>query len=218
MRKKKTSSEYDLQLFEKEIDVIRIAEYITARTPILHECIEGHQWKVSPDSILSKGRRCPICAGNKKKTPIQYEQELKSKNIKYTPKENYINWCSPISHECDKCLHIWKAIPNNILRGQGCPNCAIYGFNPEKPAVLYYIKIGEYYKIGITNRTIEERFKKDYDKPIIIIRVVWYSKGKYARQLEQRLLKANNRVTVPNYLKSGGNTELFVNPINWLDE
>ena len=218
MRKKKTNSEYDLQLFERELDLERLEDYITARTPILHRCIEDHTWKVAPDAILSKGRGCPICAGNIRKTTLQYNEELIAKKLNYTAIGPYINWRSSISHRCNTCEYIWNAIPNNILSGQGCPSCAKYGFDPDSPAILYYIKIGEYYKVGITKRNIKARFSKDPSKPIIVIRFIWFEKGKYARELEQELLSINNRITVPNYLVSGGNTELFLNPIQWIKE
>lgn len=207
--KTKTHEQYESELFEKEIDYYPVERYIKAKIPVLHECLFGHQWKAAPDKILS-GRGCPYCNGGVKKT--NYTEELIEKQIPYKPLEVYINWETPILHECLN-GHRWKAIPNNILKGQGCPSCAQYGFKPDKPAILYYIKIGTYYKIGITNRSVQERFKNDRDKSIEIIRLINFDKGSEAKALEKKILKDYPPIIADNYLKSGGNSELYLSPI-----
>jgi len=201
--KKLSNSDYQQLLFEKEIDFINLEDYIDSKTPILHECIAGHIWKVIPNSILY-GQGCPECAGNKKKDTKSYQAQTL-----YQVLEPYINSVTPISHKCDK-DHIWKASPNNILRGRGCPSCSKSGFDPLLPAKLYYIKIGDYYKLGITNRSIRERFYGD-NKPIEILLERNFLIGKDAYIKEQELLAQykDYRITVPGYLRSKGNTELF---------
>ena len=118
----------------------------------------------------------------------------------------------PIKHKCKE-GHIWAVAPNNILKGQGCPSCAKFGFDYNKAAILYYIKVGDYYKVGVTNRSIEERFHKE-KQPIEILGFCNFEKGSDAKQLETLLLNSVNRITVPNYLRYGGNTELFKEPLN----
>lgn len=207
--KTKSHEEYEMELFNREIDYFPIDRYIKAKIPILHECLYGHTWLVAPDKILS-GRGCPHCNGGIKKT--NYKEELVTKGIKYTPIEDYVNWETPILHSCPN-GHTWKGIPNNILKGQGCPNCAVYGFSQDKPAILYYIKIGMYYKIGITNRNIQARFKRDKDKPIEVLKVIEFNTGREAMDLEKRIFQEHPPLVVDGYLKSGGNTELFIVPI-----
>ena len=60
----------------------------------------------------------------KKKTNEQFVEELKLKNPKVIPLESYINAISPILLKCNLCGYKWSGIPNNILRGEGCPACA----------------------------------------------------------------------------------------------
>jgi len=216
MGKLKTSHEYSQQLFEREIDFIPLEEYKGANTKILHQCINEHIWSVEPNSIL-RGFGCPKCASNRKCSHEEYLVKLRNKGIRYQPIELYINALTPILHKCNK-GHEWKVKPSHVLNYSGCNKCTYSTFDPDSPAILYYIKIGEYYKVGITKRNIKARFSKDPSKPIIVIRFIWFEKGKYARELEQELLSINNRITVPNYLVSGGNTELFLNPIQWIKE
>lgn len=43
----------------------------------------------------------------------------------YTPLEEYINNKTKILVRHNQCGHEWNIIPSNILKGQGCPKCAI---------------------------------------------------------------------------------------------
>lgn len=151
-----------------------------------------------------------------------YENALLNKEAEAYPLEEYIDSRTPIMHACTE-GHEWKARPSNILSGSGCPSCANYGFDTTKPALLYYIKIMDgyksYYKIGITNRTIVDRFESDKDKDIKVLLEEYYSSGIEARNREQSILNEfkYKRVCVPKLLKSGGNTELFEEDILNLD-
>lgn len=63
---KKTTKDYQQIISFKVLE-----EYINEATPILHECVVGHQWKVKPNNILSGKQGCPECAksGFKRKKP-----------------------------------------------------------------------------------------------------------------------------------------------------
>lgn len=60
----------------------------------------------------------------KKKTHEEYVEELAIKNPDLEVLERYINATTPISHRCKIDMYEWKAVPNNLLRGHGCPKCA----------------------------------------------------------------------------------------------
>lgn len=208
MTKKLTHSEYEHKLNDCEIDFWPIEQYVNSNTPILHECVKGHQWKVRPARILAGGG-CPQCSYKVPSTE-DYNNEILQKGI--ITLDEYVNSRTAINHICTE-GHVWKATPSTIRHRSGCPICNRQGFDPTKPAILYYIRIGHYYKIGITTRTVAERFRADKDKPLIVIAEIKFDCGRDARIAEQALLKQVNRVTVPGYLKSGGNTELFLEPI-----
>lgn len=98
------------------------------------------------------------------------------------------------------------------IKGQQCPSCAKHGFDPSKPGTLYYLEIngGEVYKIGITNLTVQLRFRS---KELDIIKVIktWdYEVGEDAYIKEQEILKEFKefQYTGVDILKSG-NTEMF---------
>ncbi len=215
-----SNKEYDEKLFEREIDCLRIGDYINARTPILHQGFCGHEWMANPDNIL-RGKGCPRCNGGSLKTTEIYKQELVQKGIDLIAIDEYVNDATPIMHECRN-KHQWKARPTHILQGTNCPHCGYGGFDFSKPAILYYIKFIRnseiYYKIGITNRTIEQRFSREKDKEIKVLKIEKFLTGKEAWDKEQELLHSlPNRVTVKNFLKSSGNTELFNIDILQLD-
>lgn len=89
------------------------------------------------------------------------------------------------------------------MQGNGCPFCGCSGFDKTKPGILYYLKIitennQTLYKIGITNRTVEEKFDIRELQRIEIIKQKLYEKG--------RMHMIGNR----NYSKYTNNTNIKV--------
>lgn len=216
----RTHEDYLEELFEKEIDFEPLETYIDTKTKILHQCIEGHQWCVTPASILA-GKGCPRCSRlYSSKTHEDYLKELFEKEINYEPVETYINANTKIRHQCVK-GHQWYVTPSDILKGRGCPHCASNRFDSEKPAILYYLKVDAYYKIGITSRTVEKRFFLSEDKEkITVLFEKYYERGEYAYEQEQAILKefADYRIHVPGLLRGAGNTELFTEDVLQFDK
>ena len=56
------------------------------------------------------------------KTHHTFVQELGGRGL--YPIEGYVNARTKIAFECEVCGRRWESTPNNILRGQGCPDCA----------------------------------------------------------------------------------------------
>ena len=102
-----------------------VETYKGALTKILHRCsICGHEWYPTPNSILT-GRGCPECYCTQHKlTHKLYTKRLASKHPYIKPIEQFIATGVPILHKCTKDSYIWKATPNNLLNGIGCPVCA----------------------------------------------------------------------------------------------
>ena len=177
---------------------------------------------MAPSKLLS-GKGCPECLGMAKKTTDTYIEALLEKGIEIAPLEEYTNVKTHILHECLACGHKWNATPNKILMGRGCPGCSKTGYNPDLPGTLYYIKIENFpeifYKIGITNRSIKERFQRDSDKTITVLLEKHFDKGSDAAKEEKEILQKYKslRQKTPGFLKSGGNTELFEEDILGLD-
>lgn len=206
---KKTHKQYELELCEKEIDFVPLEEYKGANIKILHECFNGHKMLKAPSAVL-RGHGCATCSGNKLKTTEQYIKDLEGRNISVL--EQYINNATPILHECNICNTQWKAQPGVVKIKTGCPSCANSGFDKTKPAILYLFKYKNYYKLGISNRTLKARYVYDNINEFEIIFIKKYEIGAKAELMERKLKKRYNnlRVVVPGLLKSGGNTELFM--------
>lgn len=67
IKKKKTKDTkwYKERLAEKNIQIIPLEEYITAKTKIKHLCLKHNvEWYVTPDSVL-RGSGCPQCGKEK---------------------------------------------------------------------------------------------------------------------------------------------------------
>lgn len=112
--------------------------------------------------------------------------------------------------------------PSDHLKGTGCTSCAKYGFDKNKPAILYYIKIeidgSIFYKIGITNIGIDARFKKHKEK-ITILFAKQFEIGQSALEEERRILKLFKEyryIGLPVIID--GNTELFIQDVLGVDK
>jgi len=102
------------------------SEYINARTKLIWECSEGHQWKSIPDNI-KRGSWCPKCsritlAESKKLSMKEMIDLAKQRNGKCLS-EIYANANQKLLWECSE-GHQWESIPNSIKRGSWCPVCS----------------------------------------------------------------------------------------------
>lgn len=129
---------------------------------------------------------------------------------------------------CKQCGYTFKRIPSAHMftKCTHCPNCSSYGFNPKISAYLYYLKITTednqvLYKIGITNRTVEQRFNLTDLQKIEIVKQKLYEVGSEALEWETKLKYKYKQYqyTGPAVLKDG-NTELFTEDIiaMWYNE
>ena len=110
--------------------------------------------------------------------------------------------------------------PYNHLKGNGCPACASSGFDKNKPAILYYLSVheGKYYKIGITNRSVTERFSTEELKAIEIVRTWEFSEGSGAYAMEQMILEEFKEYTYKGHpVLHTGNSEIFTIDVLSLD-
>lgn len=163
-----------------------------------------------------RGKGCDKCAheavGKVKRTKFDKFISLSRKvhgdkyvYLNYNKLSDFVTITCPIHGD-------FKQLGSSHIQGCGCPNCAEYGFSKDKPAILYYLSIdnGKYFKIGVTNRTVELRFStKDLTK-IEIINVWEYTKGKDAYTREQELLNMFKEYKhVGADILDSGNSELF---------
>ncbi len=87
----------------------------------------GYKWQATVNGRTS-GHGCPKCAelkkGPKRKSHETFLQELKVINPKIELIGTYAVSTEKVMCRCSVCAHEWYALPGNLLKGKGCPECA----------------------------------------------------------------------------------------------
>lgn len=173
-----------------------------------------------------RGAGCPRCNGiiaskeEASSTFIAVSVALHGDKYDYTEVE--YKTASTKVHIICKEHGVFMQTPASHKRGDGCPKCAVHGFNKEKNAIMYYIKVKHnddtLYKIGITNKTIIERFTASDRSKISVIAIWEFAVGVEAYNKEQELLQEHSAYKYTgDTILSSGNTELFTHDVLGLD-
>lgn len=145
-------------------DYSLIGEYVNARTPIeiRHERC-GYEWETTPYSFTGMGTRCPNCNGGVTLTQEQFEGRiLKRYGTEYNIVGTYINNRTPIKVNHIKCGMTWEPYPDNLLRGNGCPQCC-YRSKGELFISKYLDSLGVHYE---REYTFKDLFYKNERYPL----------------------------------------------------
>ena len=162
------------------------------------------------------GHGCIKCGGTGPLTTEEFTERAKQVHKgKYDySKSEYKLTDTKVEIVCPEHGSFWQSAHAH-LSGSGCSACTKSGFNTGKPGILYYLKITtddnqELYKIGITNRSVNERFRLQDLQKIEIVKQRSYENGQDAYDKEQEILKKYKQYKYngPDVLESG-NTELF---------
>lgn len=187
-------------------------------TPVLFSCTEHGNFTIPPWRLLSNVKGCPKCGRTKAHHPTKtdvpklIDKMNKVHNYKYDyskmiftkMKQQHTIVC-PVHGEFQQRL-------TAHLKGTGCPSCASGGFDPKKPGYVYYLSLndGQAYKIGITNRSVKERFNLTELSKITVIWTKYFENGQDCWDTEKRILNEYRQYKyVGNPLLESGNTELF---------
>ena len=200
-------------------------KYSRAHTKIQIICPIHGVFVQKPNAHLN-GQGCSKCKGGIRLTTEQFiENASKVHNdkfdyslVEYTTSRIRIKIICPIHG-------VFEQVPHDHITGRGCALCGRVGFKSNLPGMLYYIIFkhnNEYYfKIGITNRTIKERFELYDRSKIVAVRTWEYENGKDAHDEEQRILKehkdyiynGNNRILKYNEDNNAKHREFFIKDI-----
>lgn len=197
------------------------AVYINTMTKIEIVCKNHGSFWQTPSKHKS-GQGCPQCragkiSASKTKTTTNFIAEAsKVHKGKYTYFNTvYTDALSNVVVTC-KTHGDFSIQAQSHLQGFGCPSCSTGGFNPSKEAILYYLKIngGQAYKIGITNKSVKERFNNSELQIIEVINTWYFSSGADAKYYEEMILNSNtDHKWQKEPLLVSGNTELFTKDI-----
>ncbi len=205
-----------------------IGKYVNALTPRLHRCEIHGENATAPASFWNDGG-CPDCAiiRNAQARVLTKEEVLARDTAAryfdtYPPRGEYKGALSRRLHVCQTHGENW-ILPSSFWVGVGCPGCTNGGYDPFSPGILYYLRITVseevvLYKIGITNRTVTERFTKSDLQLITIIDEWGFDNGRDAWDRERDVLNSFRKYKYlgPNVLSSG-NSELFTHDVLELD-
>ncbi|AUR86672.1 hypothetical protein NVP1088O_24 [Vibrio phage 1.088.O._10N.261.46.A1] len=104
-----------------------------------------------------RGVGCPRCVNNVQLTVDEFiSKALSVHSGKYTyPHRDYVNHKTKVTVLCETHGH-FRQNANSHLSGRGCPDCAEFGFNPDKDSYLYFLLSDtRYLKVGISNHPKE---------------------------------------------------------------
>lgn len=231
-----THKEYVEKLKERHIKTIPIENYKSADIKIKHKCICGNIRNISPSQLYRTGDKCKKCMNDTKLLTENYINKLKEKSITIKLIGEYKGLHTKTEHLCD-CGNIWEVKPSSILHKNTKCGCVKKNnktkldrnFYKDKPTVLYYIRLNEVYKIGITlfNKGIEQSINRRYsgshkDKNIEleIIDYKLYTDGEIAYLNEQEIMEMykEEKYIGENFIKtnkeSGGESECFTKDIH----
>ena len=124
---KLTHKEFMEKFYEKNKHAQNIeilGDYINTNTKILCRCkIDGYEWQVTPNALLTHNYGCPKCAG-KYRTHDEFIKLMKEKQPNIQVLGDYINTNTKILCKCKIDGHEWEPTPSSLLQGTGCPKCA----------------------------------------------------------------------------------------------
>ena len=201
-------------------------QYIGSHTKVCIICPEHGEFYQSPTNHLS-GNGCAKCAAQYSRgkyrlstveTFLAQAKEIHGDKYEYS-KVEWKNTYTSITIICPIHGEFEQTVQSH-LRGQGCPTCAKTGFDKTKPAILYYLSInnGEAYKIGITNKSVKDRFNSTELKKITVLKEWEYPIGYDAYKAEQRILSMYKDFKYKGKaILATGNTELFTTNVLEID-
>ena len=126
---KKTHKQFVDEIKEIHPNIEIIGTYTKMMEPIKCKCkVCGYEWSPVANN-LHNGQGCPGCKNKKtaercRKPHEQFISELANINKDIKVESTYKNAHTKVKCVCNICGHEWEAIPQDLLRGNGCPRCS----------------------------------------------------------------------------------------------
>lgn len=126
MPKRKTHEEFlkdALPIINGRYEIF--GNYINNRTKLKCVCNkDGYEWYSTPKNIFH-GYGCPKCGGTLKLNSEEFRQKISSINNDIELLTSYIDTKHKVKCLCKIDGNVWYALPENLLKGHGCPKCSI---------------------------------------------------------------------------------------------
>ena len=205
-----------------------LVEYTNAKTKVTIICNEHGPFRTLPGHHR-RGCGCPDCADYSASQTDTQDETIKQ----FEETHQYLYDYSLVDYKNAKTKVIiickehgpFDQEPNSHKKGRGCPDCNAHAYRDaqtysNRQTTLYYVKIGDLYKIGITLKNIRTRFAADIKKGIKIdvVKKWVYEDGAEAFNREQKILIENKKYRYTGEkILIGGNSELFTADVLNLD-
>lgn len=156
----KSHEKFVKELHDINADIQVVGEYIKAQEKIECVCkICNHTWYPFAYSLL-QGQGCPKCGvvkrtEKRKKSYDDFIKELNEINKNIIVIGKYVDYNTKIKCECKVCGNIWLPTPKALLRGSGCPICAIQK-NADNLRKTHEEYVNELIENNISLRPIEQ--------------------------------------------------------------
>lgn len=157
-------------------------------TPTGARCLTcGYQWKAKPGDVQA-GNGCPRCAG-KRLEQSDWDRRIAAVGGEWLGKVRVVRERVPA--RCLTCGEEWRALPDSVAQGRGCPNCASGGLNPARPALEYLLSDGRAAKVGVTNELRHNKGRlQTHTRNGWVIEATWaLPTGQEAFEVEQAVIR-----------------------------
>lgn len=164
--------------------------YVKAHAKVVITCRIHGDFEITPDKHKG-GRGCQSCTGRCTDTASFIEFCTSKHNNKYSyEKAEYVSAKSMVIITCS--AHgDFQMTPSDHKTGNGCTACATNGYNAKKSGYLYVLSDSTITKVGITNRSVEDRRKKIVKSSSLAFTEkfsFFFENGSIARALEKETL------------------------------
>lgn len=160
----KTDEQFRKEVYELvNNEYVFLEQYQGSMTKIKvkhREC--GNTYEVTPDGFL-RGRRCPFCFVNHKKTDEELRKEVYDLvGNEYVFLEPYVNSQTKIKVKHNKCGNIYEVKPNDFFQGERCPYCTS---TPKGELIILKIldNLGINYEYQKTFNDLKDKSFLSYD-------------------------------------------------------
>ena len=184
----------------------------------------GNTFSMKPAKHL-EGQGCPICRYEKtaSKTAMTLEEFIRRASTIHGgfydySKVVYKNTLTKVIVICPEHGE-YSVTPNNHLKGKRCSMCFPGGYSDKKAGVLYILKVGNITKVGITNKSAEDRCSNVAQGSHLKFKVAYFAKfqdGTVPPAIERSLLNYLRLNYQPVEDTFNGSTECFLD-VNYDD-
>lgn len=129
VRLQKTHDQFVSELRSITTTIEPLDQYVDSQTKMRCKCtIDNYEWMIRPNDLL-RGKGCPECkriklSKDRIKSLDDVIADIRAINPWIEVIGEYTGACRPLRCKCILDGKEWDAYPNNLMRGEGCPECA----------------------------------------------------------------------------------------------